>query len=202
MNAYRVMIEEALDQLPDLREVTHVVMQGGVGSIAAAIFLGFVDRLRGALPRFVVVEPTEADCLYQSAVAGNPTSSAGTLRTSMAGLACRDVSPAAWKILDWLVSDYLAIPDAWAADGMRALADGGGDVPIVSGESAAGGMGLLLAAADDPRLRADLGLDEGSCVVLFGGEGATDPDIYRDLVGVDSDVVFAWQAAFLEGSGA
>lgn len=79
---------------------------------------------------------------------------------------------------------------------MRALAEGGGDIPIISGESAAVGMGVLLAAADDPQLRAELGLDKQSCVVLFGGEGATEPDIYRDLVGTDPDTVFAKQVAF------
>jgi diaminopropionate ammonia-lyase len=120
----------------------------------------------------------------------------------MAGLACRDVSAAAWKILDWLVSDYVAVPDTCATVGMRALADGSGDVPIVSGESAAGGMGVLLAAADSPRIRADLGLDERSCVILFGGEGATDLDIYRELIGEDADAVFARQATYLEANRA
>jgi hypothetical protein len=37
MNAYMVMVEEALAQLPDPRAVTHVVMQGGVGSITSRL---------------------------------------------------------------------------------------------------------------------------------------------------------------------
>jgi diaminopropionate ammonia-lyase len=193
MNAYMVMVEEALAQLPDPGAVTHVFMQGGVGSIAAAIFLGFAERSPTRLPRFVVVEPLEADCLYQSAAAKLPTPSPGSLRTIMAGLACREVSPAAWKILAWLASDFVAIPDSLAIQAMRVLADGGTDVPIVSGESAAGGLGVLLAAHTDNALRNRLGLDGSSRVVLFGGEGATDPELYEDIVGVSPDHVFARQ---------
>lgn len=195
MNAYMVMVEEALDQLPDPAAVTHVFMQGGVGSIAAAIFLGFAARRPERLPRFVVVEPTEADCLLQTAQAGHPTPSAGSLHTIMAGLACREVSPAAMKILSWLASDYIAIPDTLVVAAMRALASGDHDAPVVSGESAAGGMATLIAAAGDPVLRSALGLDSRSVVVLFGGEGATDPHIYRDLVGTSPDEIFEQQSA-------
>lgn len=194
MNAYMVMVQEALDQLPEPDAVTHVFMQAGVGSIPAAIFLGFAERRPARLPRFVVVEPTEADCLFRTASTGVPTPSGGSLHTIMAGLACREVSPAAWKILAWLAGDYVAIPDTLVVQAMRSLARGDGDVPIVSGESAAGGMGVLMAAADDPSLRSSLGLDEHSNVVLFGGEGATDPEIYHQLVAVTPDEVFERQA--------
>ncbi|MGP3934784.1 diaminopropionate ammonia-lyase [Nonomuraea sp. KM88] len=194
MNAYMVMVEEALSQVPDLSAVTHVFMQGGVGSIAAAIFLGVAQRSSSRLPRFVVVEPVEADCLYRSAVAGRPVASSGSLKTIMAGLACREVSPAAWKILDWLASDFVAIPDSWVVEAMRALADGGsGDSPIVSGESAAGGMAVLLKAAQDAELGARLGLDEDSTVILFGAEGATDPLLYEEIVGRSPGEVFDLQ---------
>lgn len=197
MNGYMVMVKEALAQLPDPGAVSHVFMQGGVGSIAAAIFLGFAELNPDRTPRFIVVESIEADCLYQSALTGEPRPSVGTLRTMMAGLACREVSPAAWKIVQWLASDFVSIPDSWAAEAMRVLADGGADTPIVSGESAAGGMGVLLAAAHDPCLRAGLGLDADSQVVLFGGEGATDPDLYEKIVGSSPDAVFARQEVAL-----
>jgi diaminopropionate ammonia-lyase len=117
----------------------------------------------------------------------------------MAGLACREVSPAAWKILDWLASDYVSIADAAAIEAMQLLARGDHDVPIVSGESAAGGMGVLIAAAADPELRTALALDDCSTVVLFGGEGATDPDAYLRLVGMTPGDVFERQALQLAG---
>jgi diaminopropionate ammonia-lyase len=193
MNAYMVMVEEALAQLPDVEKITHVFVQGGVGSIAAAIYLGFQRRCK-ATPRFVMVEPVEADCLYQSAVNGAPTPSSGSLRTISAGLACREVSPAAWKVLEWLGSDFMRIPDSWVVDAMKVLADGRGDMPIVSGESAAGGMGIVLKAASDLNLRTVLGLDASSQVVLFGCEGATDPEIYEQIVGTKPQSVFDRQS--------
>jgi len=195
MNAYMVMVEEALAQLPDPNAITHVFMQGGVGSIAAAVFLGFLKRCPVNPPNFIMVEPIEADCLYQTAVHGQATPSSGTLRTIMAGLACREVSPAAWKILDWLTSDFLAIPDAWAATAMQQLAQRTADVPIVCGESAAGGMGTLIAAASDPTLYEKLRLDPNSQCPLFGCEGATDPVIYQDITGFFPDDVFSRQPA-------
>ncbi len=199
MHGYMVMVEEALAQLPDPGAITHVFVQGGVGSIAAAIFLGIHDHLQGRLPRCVLVEPVEADCLLQSAVAGRATPSAGSLRTLMAGLACREPSPAAWAMLAWLASDFIAIPDDWAVDAMRVLADGGGDPPIVSGESASGGMGVLLHAAHDPGLRAALGLGSSSQVLLFGCEGASDPTIYERLVGISAASVLQRRAERLAG---
>ena len=82
---------------------------------------------------------------------------------------------------------------------MRALAAGNGDPPIVSGESAAGGMGVLIRAADDTSLRAALSLDANSQVVLFGCEGATDPDIYQKIVGESAELVFSRQESFRWG---
>lgn len=73
---------------------------------------------------------------------------------------------------------------------MKELADGGGDMPIVSGESAAGGMGVLLKAAKDPALRNALDLDVSSQVLLFGCAGATDPEIYERVVGIKPETVF------------
>jgi diaminopropionate ammonia-lyase len=54
-------------------------------------------------------------------------------------------------------------------------------------------MGVLLATRADPTLRDQLGLNGSSHGVLFGGEGATDPQIYEELVGETPDAVFARQ---------
>jgi diaminopropionate ammonia-lyase len=52
----------------------------------------------------------------------------------------------------------------------------------------AGLAGFLLAAAD-PAARETLGLDGSSRVLLFSTEGATDPAMYRKLVGRTPDAV-------------
>ena len=209
MNAYMVLWEEACEIIPEVEKTSHVFMCGGVGSIAAAMIMGFfshcqqdqtpLSRTTIGIPRFVVIEPDEADCLSQSSKSGIPTSSTGSLRTIMAGLACRDPSPAAFKLLSWLASDFVTVPDSFAVDGMRALAAGNeGDIPIVCGESSGASMGLMLKSGGDTTLRKKLGLDQHSRVVLFGCEGATDAKIYEQLVGMTPDAVFREQADYLK----
>ncbi|OGM49688.1 hypothetical protein ABOM_001805 [Aspergillus bombycis] len=201
MNAYMVVLEEAVSAIPMLDRITHVLVCGGVGSIAAAIFQGFYTRIRGNrlsnAPRFIVVEPCEADCLLQSAKAGEVRKSEGSLHTLMAGLACRAPSPAAWKVLHWLASDFVAVPDTVAVDGMKTLASScEGDIPVVCGESSAASMGVLLASSTDPTVRKKLGLDANSQVLLFALEGATDPQIFASLVGTSPAAVFKAQERF------
>jgi diaminopropionate ammonia-lyase len=54
---------------------------------------------------------------------------------------------------------------------------------VVAGESAVAGLAGLLLAARDPFGRSALGLEETSRILLFGTEGATDPELYAKLVG-------------------
>ena len=189
MQGYMTMVEESLRQLPNGDRPTHLLMQGGVGSIAAAVFTGYFNAFRGQSPRFILVEPEAADCLFQSARAGRPAPAAGSLRTIMAGLACREVSPSAWSILQWLTNDFVTITDALAEEAMRELARGrNGDPKIVAGESAVGGLAVLMLAKYDASLRQALGLDDRSRVALFGCEGATDPEAYRRITGINPGV--------------
>lgn len=191
MQGYGLMAQEALEQAlapgPEGsggRMPTHVFVQGGVGGLAAAVCAFLWEHLGPARPRFVVVEPDKADCLYRSAVAGRPTAVVGELDTMMAGLACGEVSLIAWDILQPGANAFMAVSDAAAADAMRLLADGvHGDPPLVAGESAVAGLAGALAAAADPAARAALGLDAASVVLVFGTEGATDPDLYAQIVG-------------------
>ncbi|KAJ5100133.1 hypothetical protein N7532_007134 [Penicillium argentinense] len=53
---------------------------------------------------------------------------------------------------------------------------------VVNRESPAASIGAMLAFSADPSLCEKLGLDQHQ-VVLFGLEGATDPEIYESLVG-------------------
>lgn len=197
MNGYMVMVEEVLESIPDVQSLTHFFMCAGVGSIAAAVFMGLASRCSSNYPRFVVIEPAAADCLYQSSVKGYPTPSHGDLQTVMAGLACREVSPAAYKILQWLASDFFVVPDEVAIQGMKVLAEGHGDIPIVCGESSGANMGVLEETVNDPCLRATLGLTGQSQVLIFGCEGATSSGVYEDLVGRHPDSIFEDQFQYL-----
>jgi diaminopropionate ammonia-lyase len=184
MQGYAVMVDEALGQLPDGVLPTHVFVQGGVGGLAAAVCAHLWETLGTKRPLFIVVEPDRADCLYRSAVAGHPVAAEGDLDTIMAGLACGEPSLLAWKILEPGADAFVTITDGAAMESMRLLADGAhGDPPLVAGESAVAGLAGLLLAASNPDARARLGLSPDSVVLVFGTEGATDPEVYRQIVG-------------------
>lgn len=197
MQGYAVMADEALRQFGDEsgQRPTHVFLQGGVGGLAAAVLAHFWETLeaRGeARPRFIVVEPDKAACLYESARAGEPVAVHGDLDTVMAGLACGEVSLLAWEMLRPGAQAFLTIDDASAMETMRILADGRyGDAPMVAGESAVAGLAGCLGAAADARARAELGLDASSRVLVFGSEGATDPALYEQIVGKSAQAVTA-----------
>lgn len=180
MQGYSVMAAEALAQAP-LRP-THVFVQGGVGGLAAAMLAYLWETLGPDRPRFIVVEPDKADCLYRSARAGRPVVVEGALDTIMAGLACGEVSLIAWDILSAGADGFMTVSDAAAADLMRRLAQP--DMAIVAGESAVAGLAGALAARQQPDMAAALKLDATSRILVFGSEGATDPAVYEQIVGL------------------
>jgi diaminopropionate ammonia-lyase len=192
MHGYGVMAEEIAKQLPGGEPPTHVLVQAGVGAFAGAMCASFWIRWGERRPRFVVVEPLEADCVYRSLEAGHPVVVGGALDTAMAGLACGEVSELAWPILSGGANVAVAIGDEDAFAAMRRLANpAGADPAIVSGETGGAGLGALIAAKRDPLLREALGLEPDSRVLLLGSEGDTDPVIYRTIVGRSAEEVLA-----------
>jgi diaminopropionate ammonia-lyase len=178
MQGYRLMADEAADQLA--APPTHAFVPGGVGGVAAAVSVQMRARYGGAV-KVVAVEPDKAACLLASAEAGEPTTVEGELDTLMAGLACGEPSLLAWQELERGAFAFMAVPDDSAVDCMRLLARR--RPKLVAGESAVAGLAALLLAARDPLTRAMHGLDAESRVLLFGTEGATDPETYARLVG-------------------
>jgi diaminopropionate ammonia-lyase len=178
MQGYRLMAEEAAEQIG--QAPTHVFVPGGVGGVAAAVSVQMRARF-GAAARVIVAEPDKAACLLASAEAGAPTTVPGDLDTLMAGLACGEPSLLAWQELERGAFAFISVPDDSAVACMKALA--ARTPPIVAGESAVAGLAALLLAAREPFARTALGLDETSRVLIFGTEGATDPDVYEKLVG-------------------
>lgn len=182
MEGYSLIASEIIDQMKG--EVpTHVFVQGGVGGVAAAICGTFWLNWQEQRPRFVVVEPELAACLYESARNGKLTNVDITDETLMAGLSCGEVSIIAWKILNDGVSDFFTIPEDMVAPTMRLLARGEfGDQPIVAGESAIAGLAAFIASAGSKFLTSSLAITTDSVVLVIGTEGATDQKIYDDLV--------------------
>ncbi|MBN2470087.1 MAG: pyridoxal-phosphate dependent enzyme, partial [Anaerolineae bacterium] len=187
---YTSMFTEAQEQLAGqgIVQPTHVLVQAGVGALAAATVGFYYQRFGPSRPKTVVVEPAKAACLYHSAQQGDgrPHTITGDLDTIMAGLACGEPSPIAWKVL-WDCADVFAkCPDYVAAKGMRVYAVPlAGDPFIVSGESGAVTLGALMfvlelsALAD---LKEQMGLNADSQILLINSEGNTDPNHFRRIV--------------------
>ena len=177
---YTVMLAEAVEQMQGPIP-THVFIQAGVGGLAAAVCAYFWELWGEQRPRFIVVEPEQANCLQQSARAGKPVAVEGDLDTLMAGLSCGEVSTLAWEILKPGANDFITVSENAVVPCMRLLANG--EPAIEAGESAVAGIAALIAARNDIAMSSALGLDESSRIFVIGTEGATDAELYRELVG-------------------
>jgi len=191
MQGYLTILDEALEQLHgDIP--THLFVQCGVGSLAAAMTAQLVNLLGDARPVVAVVEPLEAACCYQTLAAHSdtPLRLDGPLSTIMAGLACGTPSTLAWRLLHSHADLFIACEDDVTRRGMHLLATPhGSDPAIVSGESGAVTTGLLACLLGECErtehfdVVAALGLDSHSRVLLISTEGDTDPEGYREIVG-------------------
>lgn len=190
MEGYGTMASEAAEQLREaaINRPTHVFVQAGVGSLAGAVVGYFANLYPDNPPTFVVMEATNAACLYKGAVAadGEPRIVTGDMPTIMAGLCCGEPNTLGWDILRNHVTAFVACPDWVAARGMRILgAPEKGDPRVISGESGAVGAGLISTLMTDDsyaELRDLIGLDKTSNVLMFSTEGDTDPEHYRKVV--------------------
>lgn len=180
---YTVMLSEIVEQLNG-DVPTHVFVQGGVGGLASAVAGYFWDLWGERRPRFIIVEPEQANCLQLSAKAGEPVVVDGDLDTLMAGLACGEVSALGWEILSNGADDFMTLSEEAVAETMRLLAKGfETDPAIEAGESAVPGLATAIIARQQADMAAALGLDAQSKVLVIGTEGATDPELYQQLVG-------------------
>ncbi len=185
MQGYTVMVDEALNQMGE--KPTHVFLQGGVGGMAAAVASFILETYEEESPIFVMIEPTNADCLLQSAKNGEATVVHGDLDTVMAGLSCGEVSLLAWQILENKTKAFFSIPDEPIAKVMKYLANL--PEPIVAGESAVAGLAGYMITQFSEEYRKILEIDENSKILFLGTEGDTDALVYEEMVGKSSSEV-------------
>ncbi len=184
MQGYTTMCCEVVDQIArsQLKPPTHVFLQAGNGAFTAALVGSLFNHYRQSAPRFIIMEPNNAACMFKSAAAGDnkPHGVSGDLKTIMAGLACGEPNPTAWQILRAFSCCYIKCDDVVAANGLRILAHPlEGDEAVEAGESGAVGIGLLDLISHHPDLgllKQELGIGPDSRLLFFNTEGATDPD--------------------------
>ncbi len=189
MQGYAVMALECLEAL-DARGLrpTHIFVQAGVGSMAAAVTGFFADVYGPELPSVVILESDQADCYCRTVGANDGTLHlvGGEMDTIMAGLACGEPTNLGWPILRDYARWFVSLQDSVTATGMRILAAPvPGDPVVISGESGAVGLGLCYHLMSDDRykdLRESLKLNADSTVLCFSTEGDTDKTNYRKIV--------------------
>ena len=153
---------------PDL-----VLVQIGVGALAAAVVRHYRRAGVEPVPRIVGVEPTRAACALASMEAGERVALAGPHDSIMSGLNCGVPSSIAWPLVSRGIDTFLTVGDDRARRAMRALAAEG----VVAGECGAAGLAGLTAL-----LESDPPAPGPTRALIVSTEGATDPDAYRRIV--------------------
>jgi diaminopropionate ammonia-lyase len=149
-------------ELPDQTDM--ILVPAGVGSLAAAA--ARFGAAHGA--RIIAIEPETAACVTASLQTGQPVT-VPTPGTTMAGLDCAAVSPAAWRDLKHGIHATVTVTDTEVHAAMRQLAASGHSI---------GDCGAAPLAAI-PHIDQDL---LGSDTILIATEGITDRDTYRRTV--------------------
>ena len=111
-----------------------------MGGLAAGVASYLWERDGVQRPRFIVVEPRQADCLYQSALAGARPGDRQRRFRDGRNRVRRGVA-AGMGLLEMCIDYFMLIDDEDAVQTMRGLAAGSErDVPLVAGESGAAGV--------------------------------------------------------------
>ncbi|UHL62897.1 diaminopropionate ammonia-lyase [Paralcaligenes sp. KSB-10] len=188
MQGYTLISRELAEQLDTVP--THVFLQAGVGGFAAALARSMALQWAAHPPKFIVVEPSRAACLFESAKADHPVRVDAGEPTLMSMLECYEPSLVAWRVLRQYAAAYMTIEEEDAIQAMRALAMAKKDEEVVlAGESGAAGLAGLLALAGDRKGRGQLGLDQDSRVLLVNTESATDEARFHSLMGFTASEV-------------
>ena len=189
MAGYMTMAAEAVEEIRKQGvRPTHVFLQAGVGSMAAAVAAYLTNVFKDCPPKFVIVEAEAADCLHKTVAAqdGKIHITEGDLATMMAGLACGEPCRTALSMLEETAENFVTITDRVAARAMRILGNPlPGDDRVVSGESGASGFGAFVELVRDgspEEWRETVGLDENAVVLCFSTEADTDQGNYRRVV--------------------
>ena len=180
MAGYTVMMKEISDQIKD-QKISHIILQAGVGGMAAAMMSG-IARYLNNIPITIVVEPDSAACVMESIKTGKIEKIDIKRESLMGGMSCGEVSLVPWQILKNSVKHCVSLPDDDIAKTMKLLGNSSfSDEKIVAGENSAPGVISLITVCEDENIRHKLDLNEKSNVLVFGCEGDTDQEMYKKL---------------------
>jgi len=181
MAGYTVMMKEIVDQIKN-EEITHIILQAGVGGMAGAMVAG-IARYLDNIPVTLVVEPDSAACVMESIKTGKIEKIDIRRESLMGGMSCGEVSLVPWEILKNSVKHCISLPDDDIAKTMKLLGNSSfSDESIIAGENSAPGVISLITSCEDQNIKKNLQLNEKSNILVIGCEGDTDKEIYKKLI--------------------
>jgi len=181
MAGYSVMMKEISEQINN-QQISHVILQAGVGGMAAAMVAG-IARYLNHVPKIIIVEPESAACVLESIKTGKIEKISIEKESLMGGMSCGEVSLVPWQILKNSVSHCVTVSDDYISKTVKFLANCEfSDEKIIGGECSTQGIISLIGLCNDVKTRKNINLNEDSNVLLFGCEGDADEELYQKLL--------------------
>ena len=181
MAGYSVMMKEISEQI-NSQQISHVILQAGVGGLAAAMVAG-IARYLNHVPQVIIVEPESAACVLESIKVGKIEKISIKKESLMGGMSCDEVSLVPWEILKNSINHCVTVSDNYISKTVKLLANSElSDEKIVGGECSTPGIISLVGLNNDAEIRKEISLNENSNVLLFGCEGDADEELYKKLL--------------------
>ena len=181
MAGYSVMMKEISEQINN-QKVSHIILQAGVGGMAAAMVAGLA-RYLNHVPQIIIVEPDSAACVLASINTGEIEKISIEKESIMGGMSCGEVSLVPWQILKKSVNYCVTVSDDYISKTIKYLANCELSYEkIIGGECSTPGIISLIGLCNDAKIRKKINLNEDSNVLLFGCEGDADEELYQKLL--------------------
>ena len=181
MAGYSVMMKETSEQIKN-EKISHVILQAGVGGMAAAMVAG-IARYLDYIPQIIVVEPDSAACVLESINKGKIEKISIEKESIMGGMSCGEVSLVPWEILKNSVHFCVTVSDDYISKTIKYLANKEfSNEKIIGGECSTPGIVSLAGLNNDYETRKKINLNENSNVLIFGCEGDADEELYKKLL--------------------
>jgi len=181
MAGYSVMMKEISEQINN-QKISHIILQAGVGGMAAAMVAG-IARYLNYIPKIIIVEPESAACVLESIKSGKIKKITVEKESLMGGMSCDEVSLVPWQILKNSTDHCVTVSDDYISKTVKYLANSEfSDEKIIGGECSAPGIISLVGLCNNTEISNKINLNEESNVLLFGCEGDADEELYQKLL--------------------
>ena len=181
MAGYSVVMKEISEQINN-KKISHVILQAGVGGMAAAMVAG-IARYLNHVPQIIVVEPESAACVLESIKAGEIKKISIKKESLMGGMSCDEVSMVPWEILKNSVNYCVTVSDNYISKTVKSLSNCEfSKEKIIGGECSTPGIISLAGLCNDAEIKKKINLNDQSNVLLFGCEGDADEELYQKLL--------------------